>query len=306
MSTFWKDTADFLLTGMGSDLFDKAGNLISAISPLFSIGFGIYILIVVMNAYNRGFDGNVVDLSKRAMGWLIIISCAFNAAQYSKIANIAYNMPEQLAAVFGNGDYNLSVLDTAWDNIMTAVAHIEEKAAELDFTEVSDKLMLHLGAGILVSCGVIFFAIITAFYLVAKLSLAMVIVIGPLFLGFMLFPATRQYAMNWIGQSLNYIVTIAFFTILSSLQMKFFQGYLEKALAEDFDSVAQVIGIIPVFLAATVFFVIVAWNIPSIASALTGGASVGGLSNFARTFSSLNKNTTPKEKGGGGKIKVQK
>ena len=81
MATFWKDTIDFIVNNMGSDLFSQSANLISHLAPLFSIGFGIYFMIIILNAYGRGFDGNAVDFAKKTVAWLIIIMCAFNAAQ---------------------------------------------------------------------------------------------------------------------------------------------------------------------------------------------------------------------------------
>ena len=114
----------------------------------------------------------------------------------------------------------------------------------------------------------------------------MVLLIGPLFLGMMLFSSTRQYAMNWISQIFNYSVTISFFTILMSLQMKFFDTHLKPlATGDTIDDVVQIFGILPMFVTVTMVFVIVAFNIPSIASALTGGAGAGGFStmvNFVR------------------------
>lgn len=82
--TFWKDTTDFLLNGLGTNLFAQSTNLIQAIAPLFSMGFGIYFMIIILNAYGRGFDGNAIDFAKKTVAWLIIIACAFNAAQYQK------------------------------------------------------------------------------------------------------------------------------------------------------------------------------------------------------------------------------
>ncbi|WP_230471712.1 type IV secretion system protein, partial [Kingella kingae] len=81
-------------------------------------------------------------------------------------------------------------------------------------------------AGIIILLAGVFFGIVVAYYLVAKISLAMVILIGPLFLGMMLFPSTRQYAMNWICQIFNYAVTIALFTILMSVQMNIFDVHI--------------------------------------------------------------------------------
>lgn len=100
-----------LLTGLGTDLFQKTTKLIAELSPLFAAGFGIYIMIVALNAYNRGLDGNVLDLTKKVVGWLIIISCAFNATQYLKIANMLYEFPEQMASLITGAPYSANQLD---------------------------------------------------------------------------------------------------------------------------------------------------------------------------------------------------
>ena len=280
----FSDIANNLLNGMGSDLFTKSDNLISGIAPVFQIGFGIYILLVAIDAYNRGFDENVMDLGKRMFGWLLIIAFAFNSSQYQKIANILWMLPENLSGLLGTSTYTASALDTQSNNILTMMENIFAYAAELDVLQVSDKLMLYIGGSVAVLLAYLFFIITFAYYLIAKLSLAMVILIGPLFIGSMLFPATRQWGMNWIGQILNYSVTVVFFVILGSLQNDFFQKHLQNAVVGEIASVAQVVGLIPLFFLSTTIFILVAWSIPSIASALTGGASVNG---FSRTVMSM-------------------
>lgn len=280
----FSDIANNLLNGMGTDLFSKSGNLISGITPIFQIGFGIYIFLVVLDAYNRGFNENVMDLGKRMFGWLLIIAFAFNSSQYQKIANILWMLPENLSGLLGTSTYTASALDTQSNNILTMMENIFAYAAELDVLQVSDKLMLYIGGSVAVLLAYLFFIITFAYYLIAKLSLAMVILIGPLFIGSMLFPATRQWGMNWIGQILNYSVTVVFFVILGSLQNDFFQKHLQNAVVGEIASVAQVVGLIPLFFLSTTIFILVAWSIPSIASALTGGASVNG---FSRTVMSM-------------------
>lgn len=287
--TFWKETTDFIINNMGSNLFAQSANLITKIAPLFSIGFGIYFLIVILNAYGRGFDGNVVDFTKKIIAWLVIIACSFNAGQYQKIANMAYEFPEFLASAF-NGNFNVSAIDTAWDSITQAVRAIAIKASQLSVRHIADKLMLYASGVILIFCGSIFFGVVIAYYLVAKLSLAMVLLIGPLFLGMMLFPATRQYAMNWIGQIFNYAVTIAFFTLLMSLQMKIFDNHIKNLIIDEgmWANAAQIFMILPVFLLITMIFGVVAFCVPSISSALTGGAGVGGFSTMVNLVRQLN------------------
>lgn len=280
----FSDIANSLLNGMGSDLFTKSGNLISGIAPFFQICFGIYILLVALDYYNRGLDEKVIDLGKRIIGWLVIIAFAFNTSQYLKLANMLWMLPENLSGLLGTQEYTASALDTQSNNILLMMENIFAYAAELDMLQASDKLMLYIGGSVAVVLAYLFFLITFAYYLIAKLSLAMVIVIGPLFIGAMLFPATRQWGMNWIGQVLNYSVTVVFFVILGTLQNDFFKNHLENAVVADITSLAQVMGLIPIFFLSTGIFILVAWGIPSIASALTGGASVNG---FSRTIMSM-------------------
>lgn len=299
-TSYFSELANFLLNGMGTNLFQKSNNMISGIAPVFQIGFGIYILLVAFDYYKRGFDENVVDLGKRMIGWLLIIAFAFNSSQYQKLANIMWMLPENLSGLLGTSTYTASALDTQSNNILKMMENIFAYAASLDMLQVSDKLMLYIGGTVAVILAYLFFLITFAYYLIAKLSLAMVIVIGPMFIGSMLFPATRQWGMNWIGQILNYSVTVVFYVILGALQNDFFKNQLERAVVGEIGSVAQVVGLIPLFFLSTIIFILVAWSIPSISSALTGGASVNG---FSRTVMSVARWAKGVKLPGGGKVK---
>lgn len=299
-TSYFSELANFLLNGMGTNLFQKSNNMISGIAPVFQIGFGIYILLVAFDYYKRGFDENVVDLGKRMIGWLLIIAFAFNSSQYQKLANIMWMLPKNLSGLLGTSTYTASALDTQSNNILKMMENIFAYAASLDMLQVSDKMMLYIGGTVAVILAYLFFLITFAYYLIAKLSLAMVIVIGPMFIGSMLFPATRQWGMNWIGQILNYSVTVVFYVILGALQNDFFKNQLERAVVGEIGSVAQVVGLIPLFFLSTTIFILVAWSIPSISSALTGGASVNG---FSRTVMSVARWAKGVKLPGGGKVK---
>ena len=301
-TSYFSELANFLLNGMGTNLFQKSNNMISGIAPVFQIGFGIYILLVAFDYYKRGVDENVVDLGKRMIGWLLIIAFAFNSSQYQKLANIMWMLPENLSGLLGTSTYTASALDTQSNNILKMMENIFAYASSLDMLQVSDKLMLYIGGTVAVILAYLFFLITFAYYLIAKLSLAMVIVIGPMFIGSMLFPATRQWGMNWIGQILNYSVTVVFYVILGALQNDFFKNQLERAVVGEIGSVAQVVGLIPLFFLSTTIFILVAWSIPSISSALTGGASVNG---FSRTVMSVARWAKGVELPGGGKVKKE-
>lgn len=303
--TFFSDIANMIMNGMGTNLFSKSGSLISGIAPLFQAGFFIYVLLLTFDYYKKGFDESIMDIGKNLIAWLFIIALAFNASQYDRLANWIWMFPDRLSGLLGTKEYTASALDTSFSNFLNSLTTVYEYSAGLDFTQVADKIMLYLGLLGISICGFVFFGVTLAYYVIAKLSLAMVIVIGPIFIGSFLFPSTRQWGMNWVGQILNYSVTITFFTILGALQQDFFTTHLQNAIVGDITSVAQVLGLIPLFVLSTIFFILVAWNIPSISSALTGGASVNG---FSRTIMSFyawgkTKGIPSFNKGSGGNIK---
>ena len=91
-----------------------------------------------------------------------------------------------------------------------------------------------------------------------------------------------------------------FYVILGALQNDFFKNQLERAVVGEIGSVAQVVGLIPLFFLSTTIFILVAWSIPSISSALTGGASVNG---FSRTVMSVARWAKGVKLPGGGKVK---
>ena len=107
----------------------------------------------------------------------------------------------------------------------------------------------------------------------------------------MLFPATRQWGMNWIGQILNYSITIMFYIVLAAAQLEFYNASMANTvqsleITEPF-SFAVIIPIIGMYFFATIVFIVSALNVPSVTSALTGGGSISGFSTTARGASSV-------------------
>ena len=67
----------------------------------------------------------------------------------------------------------------------------------------------------------------------------------------------------------------------------------------------MLLPVLAMFFVSTLIYIIVAWNIPSIASALTGGASVNGFSRTIMSIARMSKTvklSSFNKSGGGGSI----
>src|SRR5690606_28344440 len=111
MSTV-SEVTELFTSKLGPDLFEKTGQFIEGIAPLFSMGLSLYVVLLTFYYYNRGFDESIVDLSKRVLVWLIIIAFAFNASNYTKLAGIIYALPDDLSALFGYEKTSVGAVET--------------------------------------------------------------------------------------------------------------------------------------------------------------------------------------------------
>ena len=277
-STFFADMAQTLGADLGQNLLNKTGSFISQISPLFQAAFSIYVLMVIISYYGQSGGVSFVDSIKRSVGWLVIIGLAFSPSLYMKLANIIYGLPDEFASTFvGANSFSPSAMDTSLGEVGKLLDKVSEVHKQYAVYEISAH-MITIKVGLIISiCAGVIIGVAFAYYMVAKISLALVLMLGACFVGCLLFPSTRQYGMNWIGQCLNYIITCTFFVLLTMVQMVAFD---KAVLMANTGSIADVVAIEllpPVFLLQTIIFLVIAWNIPNIASSLTGGAAVQGM-----------------------------
>lgn len=272
--------------------FDKAVDLIQNIAPFFSLAFGIYLIIVFWGYSNTGFNEGVVDFSKRMLGWILIIIFAFNANTYKTNAKALAELPEALGAAVSNKQVNGNMLDCYWANTEQKILKISDATSEIKVEQVAKALTANLLLGWTQLCVVLFLAFLFIFYMLAKLSLLLVLLVGPLFLGFLLYPSTRQWGINWINQVMNFSVTVMLYIGLLIIQQNVYETILYDAFAKfditptglrgmatgaiDGSLVVEFLwkAFVPI-TGCTLLCIIITFSVPSIASALTGGNGVG-------------------------------
>lgn len=107
----------------------------------------------------------------------------------------------------------------------------------------------------------------------AKFMVALLLSVGTIFICFAFFPQTRTWFMQWIGLCWNYVLIATFFPMALSIEMIAIERfiYVDGALNADMNSAFKVLIILGAFLAISV-------QIPTLASSLSGGVGINGMS----------------------------
>ncbi len=131
---------------------------------------------------------------------VLMTTFVFTALEWSGVAGMIYHafadFMEGTAATIMAGESSTSMLGALYNNVGII-------ASSLQSVNPYQLGVLLLGFGMfLLNC--LLLAVAICYLTVAKLGLALTMVLLPIFLGFLLFPATRQWFMNWLSSMLNF------------------------------------------------------------------------------------------------------
>ena len=110
--------------------------------------------------------------------------------------------------------------------------------------------------------------------LVAKLALALLVTLGPIFIACALFDATRRFFFGWLSQAVNYLVLFALIIVIFQLVLSLVRD--QWGAIQGADPMIGGLIFIALCLLGAIFFL----QTPAIAAGIAGGASAG-LADFA-------------------------
>lgn len=119
------------------------------------------------------------------------------------------------------------------------------------------------------------FIIALGMYLLAKVALALVLAVGPVFILCAMFPATQRYAESWIGQALNFVLLNVLIAASIAMLTQFASDFA-RAMLGAVDTVNILRDTISLLLVTGALGVVLL-NLERIASALAGGVSIQGI-----------------------------
>lgn len=250
-------------------------NLSGALSAPLTAACTIYIAFIGYNIIYGRSSMPLWDFIATTFKLGIIVTLTTKAANYNTwITNIFFtDLPNAISNVTQGAVSDKNV----WDNmIQNAYAHAFDAANKYNgWTELGTYIVNWIAGLICLVIAGFFCTIGFIVTIFAKFGSFLVISVGPIFIGFGLFSATRRFTEAWLGQLANFVILQVLVVLLGNVYISLAMDILSGDLTDIMFSVLQflIIGIGGIYL-----FI----HLPGIASALaSGGAALAGSTHLA-------------------------
>src|SRR6185437_9287141 len=199
------------------------------------------------------------------------------------IAGLALNGPQYRSLVKEGLDGIQEAFASAFAGALSMGGTIDQMAnpfttlMETLFGEASSGLMpqfsLFIAGGICAAASIVMAFVAMGIFLVAKVSLALLLSVGPAFILCAMFPVTQRYTEHWLTSALvavfSNVLIMAVITFLASLLRTACVNILNAYSTASI--LADVVGLF--FLSVTAAYVLL--HVSSLAASLAGGLSLG-------------------------------
>ena len=248
---------EFLGQGLGRVTAEVAGPMRAALV--------LYVLLYGVAILRGAISEPLLDFAVRSLKLALIFMLATTAAYGAWITQpLFHTLPDTLArAISGTSSGDAG---TAFDQFFSRAVYLGEK---IGGTATPVNWIPLLVSGAVFVTGALAAALGFGIVMLAKVALALLVALGPIFVACALFDASRRYFFGWLSQSVNYLVLFALIIAVFQLVLALVRS--QWASIEGEDPVSGGLLFIALCLLAAIFFL----QTPAIAAGIAGGASAG-------------------------------
>lgn len=252
----------------------SASRVIGEVSGPLRAALVLYVLLYGFAILRGAISEPIMDFAIRSLKLALIYMLATTAAYGDWVTQpLFHGLPDTLSrAIAGTGGNDAG---TAFDQFLNRAAYLGDKIAKE--AGMLDWLPWLVSAAVLV-IGALAAALGFGIVMLAKVALALLVALGPIFIGCALFEGTRRYFFGWLSQAVNYLVLFALVIAMFQLVLA-----LVGERWGDIDGQDPMTGGV-IFIALCLLGAIFFLQTPAIAAGIAGGASVG-LADFGNALS---------------------
>ena len=246
---------------------DGTSNIAEWVAGPLTAAVTLYVVLYGYLVLRGSIQDPILEFAFRAMKLAIIVMLVKNAGEYQTyVTNIFFDvLPREIAQALNSGTTpSASTFDSLLDKGQASATDIWSRASwPVDIVTGVGGIMV-IGASFLVA-GI---GYVVSLY--ARLALAIVLAIGPIFIALAMFQSTRRFTEAWIGQLANFVILQVLVVAIGSMLISCIDSTF-TAIDAYTDVLMRPIALCAICIAALYVF----YQLPSIASALaSGGASL--------------------------------
>ena len=256
------------------DLFlnERLSNVVDVIRGPLAAGLVIYIVLFGFMVMRGIISEPWGELFARMVKLCLLYMAATTVAYSEWITEpLFHGMPDAIAQALAGKTIGTAgaVFDQYFSQVDDVIRLIRAEAET--YLDINPwKLVLLTLAIVIYAVAGLSAAIGFAITIFAKVALAIIIALGPIFIALALFEPTRRFFHGWLGQAFNYIVLMAVIIAITTLVSDLGASALAEAETNSDVTIAAVIFAVYLFL-GTIFF----FQAPAIATGIAGGAAAG-------------------------------
>jgi type IV secretion system protein VirB6 len=256
-----------------------SSNVITTAMPVITAGLTLTFIFYGLLVARGVVDDSLKDFFFKCFKIGIIVSIASAGGLYqSQIASAIQKTPDEFATALlpasaqastAQGGEAASVVDNA---AKTGFAKAEDAFDKASIFHPGSAFVFALFGLVCILATALLTAIGGAFILLAKVALALLAGLGPLFILALLFKSTARFFEAWCAQVLTYGLLVLMVSSVFGLMMQIFSGYMAGMAFDGVQNVAMELGGCVILSIACIIIVI---QLPTIAGSLANGVGIG-------------------------------
>lgn len=261
---------DFIDGRLNEFLGSRLSAVIAEVDGPLKIALVLYVVLYGFAILRGAISEPVMDFAVRSIKLALIYALATTTAYSSFVTEPLFTgLPNVLTRAVSGAE--APTVGAAFDQFLAHAAWLGEDIAR-------HASPFNAGAYVIAAAVFIIGALAAALgfgvVLVAKLALALLVTLGPIFIACALFDATRRFFFGWLSQAVNYLVLFALMIVIFQLVLSLVRD--QWSAIQGADPMIGGLIFIALCLLGAIFFL----QTPAIAAGVAGGASAG-LADFA-------------------------
>lgn len=246
-------------------LGDRVAGVTAEVAGPLRLALVLYVVLYGLAIMRGAIAEPVTDFGVRTIKLVMIYAIAVTPAYGDYVTEPLFDaMPEVLARAVSGGAAD-TVGDT-FDELINMSGYLGDRAAQ---DGALTDIIPWIVAGIVYVVGPLAAALGFGVVLLAKVALALIVTLGPIFVALALFEATRRFFFGWLSQAVNYLVLFALTLAVAQLVLDLIRDQWDTL--ESADPIVGGLAFTALCILAGFFFL----QLPWLASGIASGASLG-------------------------------